>query len=79
MWPTQSDKGAPRRIEAFGSGFIIDPSGLIVTNRHVVENAFDVTVILPDGTALPAKLRGAGRTHRHRLAGGRRRPSRSPR
>ncbi len=52
----------PRRIEAFGSGFIIDPSGLIVTNRHVVEDAFDVTVILSDGTALPAKLRGTGRT-----------------
>ena len=57
-----ADKGEPRRVEAFGSGFIIDPSGLIVTNRHVVEGAFDVTVILPDGTALPAKLRGAGRT-----------------
>ena len=57
-----ADKGAPRRVEAFGSGFIIDPSGLIVTNRHVVEGAFDVTVILPDGRALPAKLRGAGRT-----------------
>ena len=57
-----SDRREPRRIEAFGSGFIIDPSGLIVTNRHVVENALDVTVILPDGTALPAKLRGAGRT-----------------
>ena len=57
-----SDKSAPRRVEAFGSGFIIDPSGLIVTNRHVVEGAFDVTVILPDGRALPAKLRGAGRT-----------------
>jgi serine protease Do len=57
-----SDKGEPRRVEAFGSGFIIDPSGLIVTNRHVVEGAFDVTVILPDGLALPAKLRGAGRT-----------------
>jgi len=53
---------APRRIEAFGSGFIIDPSGLVVTNRHVVDNALDITVNLSDGTALPAKLRGAGRT-----------------
>jgi serine protease Do len=57
-----SEKGEPRRTEAFGSGFIIDPAGLIVTNRHVVERALDVTVILSDGTALPAKLRGAGRT-----------------
>jgi serine protease Do len=53
---------APRRIEAFGSGFIIDPSGLIVTNKHVVDNALDVKVILSDGTELPAKLRGAART-----------------
>ncbi len=57
-----SGTGARRRIEAFGSGFVIDPSGLIVTNKHVVENALDVTVTLPDGTVLPAKLRGAGRT-----------------
>ncbi len=54
--------GEPQRTEAFGSGFIIDPSGLIVTNMHVVERAIDVTVILSDGTALPAKVRGAGRT-----------------
>jgi serine protease Do len=57
-----SGTGGPQRMEAFGSGFIIDPSGLIVTNRHVVEDTSDVTVILSDGTALPAKLRGAART-----------------
>lgn len=34
------------------SGFIIDPSGLIVTNRHAVADAADVTVILEDGTQL---------------------------
>lgn len=58
----KSGTSAPRRIEAFGSGFIIDPSGLIVTNKHVIEDALDVTVILSDGTALPAKVRGSGRT-----------------
>ena len=57
-----TEKDEPRRIEAFGSGFIIDPKGLILTNRHVVEGALDVTVILSDGTSLPAKVRGAGRT-----------------
>jgi serine protease Do len=57
-----SPASEPRRTEAFGSGFIIDPSGLIVTNRHVVERALDVTVILSDGTTLPAKLRGTGHT-----------------
>ena len=33
-----------------------------MTNKHVVDNALDVTVILADGTALLAKLRGAART-----------------
>jgi serine protease Do len=34
---------------AFGSGFIIDPSGLIVTNDHVVRGADEVEVLLQDG------------------------------
>ena len=44
-----------------GSGFIIDPSGLIVTNYHVVENAFEISVTLSDGTLLPGKLLHASR------------------
>jgi serine protease Do len=44
-----------------GSGFIIDPSGLIVTNNHVVEGAFEITVTLSDDTVLPAKLLHASR------------------
>ncbi len=44
-----------------GSGFIIDPSGLIVTNYHVVEDAFEVTVTLSDGTRLPGKTLSASR------------------
>jgi len=44
-----------------GSGFVIDPSGLIVTNYHVVENAFEITVTLSDGTLLPGKLVHASR------------------
>src|SRR5262249_34949704 len=34
---------------AFGSGFIVDPSGLIVTNDHVVRGADEVSVQLQDG------------------------------
>jgi len=41
-----------------GSGFIVDPSGYIVTNRHVVINAFSITVTLSDGTRLAAKVIG---------------------
>lgn len=49
------------RIETFAaSGFIVDPSGLIVTNRHAIDGATDITVILQDGTALPAKVLGTG-------------------
>ncbi len=41
-----------------GSGFIIDPSGLIVTNNHVVGHADKIVVALTDGTRLPAKVIG---------------------
>jgi serine protease Do len=57
-----SGASEPQRIEAFGSGFVIDPAGLIVTNRHVIEGALDVTVTLSDGTSMPAKVRGFGRS-----------------
>jgi len=42
-----------------GSGFIIDPSGIIVTNRHVIDHASDIKVALTDGTELPARVIGA--------------------
>ena len=42
-----------------GSGFIIDPSGVIVTNNHVVGHADNITVSLADGTELPAHVLGA--------------------
>jgi serine protease Do len=43
---------------ALGSGFIVDPAGFVVTNNHVIENADEITVVLQDGTNLPAKLIG---------------------
>ena len=42
-----------------GSGFIIDPSGLIVTNNHVVGHADKIVVALTDGTQLPAQVIGS--------------------
>jgi serine protease Do len=48
----------PHRINSLGSGFIIDPSGLIVTNNHVIEGADEITVILNDSTKLKAELVG---------------------
>jgi S1-C subfamily serine protease len=49
-----------RRIERVaGSGVIIEASGLILTNSHVVFGRQVVTVTLDDGTSVPAKLVGA--------------------
>ena len=48
----------PRRVNSLGSGFIIDPSGLVVTNNHVIADADEINVILNDGTKLPAQLVG---------------------
>ena len=48
----------PRRVNSLGSGFVIDPSGLIVTNNHVIEGADEIHVILNDGTKLKADLVG---------------------
>lgn len=44
-----------------GSGFVIDPAGVIVTNYHVVEKAFEITVTFQDGTTLPASVFNASR------------------
>jgi serine protease Do len=43
---------------SLGSGFIIDPSGLIVTNNHVIANAEQITVTLSDNTTLKARVVG---------------------
>src|SRR6188508_920551 len=48
----------PRRVNSLGSGFIIDPSGLVVTNNHVISEADEVSVILNDGTRLKAEIMG---------------------
>ncbi|TPW32908.1 DegQ family serine endoprotease [Pararhizobium mangrovi] len=46
------------KVDSLGSGFVIDPSGLIVTNNHVIENADDVEVTFTDGTTRRAKVLG---------------------
>ena len=54
---TPTPQGSHREVFA-GSGFIIDPSGLIVTNNHVADGAAQITVTLHDNTILPATLLG---------------------
>jgi serine protease Do len=48
----------PHRVNSLGSGFIIDPSGLVVTNNHVIAEADQISVILNDGSKLKATLIG---------------------
>jgi serine protease Do len=43
---------------ALGSGFIIEPSGYIATNKHVVEGAISVFVFTADGGRYPASIVG---------------------
>ena len=54
----QNRSNGPRRVNSLGSGFIIDPSGIVVTNNHVIADADEVTVILNDGTRLKAEILG---------------------
>jgi serine protease Do len=44
------------RRKSLGSGFVIDPNGVIATNRHVIEGALEITVTLHDGRILGASL-----------------------
>ena len=48
----------PQRTSSLGSGFVIDPSGIIVTNNHVIDEADDIEVNFNDGSKLKAELVG---------------------
>ena len=47
---------SPRTSQSLGSGVIVDPSGLIVTNHHVIENMTDVRVALSDRREFDAEI-----------------------
>ena len=47
-----------RRAQSLGSGFVIDPSGIVITNNHVIGDANDIMVIFTDGRKLKAKVIG---------------------
>jgi serine protease Do len=54
----QGEQAQPQAVEAKGSGFIINSSGIVVTNNHVVKDAKTVSVTLSDGETYPAKIIG---------------------
>lgn len=45
-----------QQVPMMGSGFIIDKSGYVLTNHHVIEGASSVAVTLPDGREFAAKV-----------------------
>ena len=48
----EDSEGVPRKVSSLGSGFVIDPSGLVVTNNHVIEGADEIIINFTDGTKL---------------------------
>ncbi len=56
--PGGSPAAPGHKMQSLGSGFVIDPSGLIVTNNHVIKGADTITVTLQDNTVLKARLLG---------------------
>src|SRR5690348_11697660 len=48
----------PHKTNSLGSGFIIDTSGIVVTNNHVIADADEINVIMNDGTKIKAEIVG---------------------
>ncbi|NOZ42276.1 MAG: DegQ family serine endoprotease [Alphaproteobacteria bacterium] len=53
-----SEKPITQHRRSLGSGFIIDPSGIIITNNHVIDKADSIMVKMHDGREFKAKLIG---------------------
>lgn len=61
--PGGNGEGSKRKAVSLGSGFIIDPSGIIVTNNHVIEEADEISIVFnqdvkTEGKNVPAKVIG---------------------
>jgi serine protease Do len=50
--------GEPHKTNSLGSGFIVDTSGIVVTNNHVIADADEISIIMNDGTKFKAELVG---------------------
>ncbi|HYI91497.1 MAG TPA: trypsin-like peptidase domain-containing protein, partial [Beijerinckiaceae bacterium] len=55
---SQGDTPRQRRSNSLGSGFVIDPSGIVITNNHVIGDANEISVIFSDGSKLKAEIIG---------------------
>lgn len=57
--PQGRPKGQQREAQSLGSGFIISADGYVLTNNHVIADADEIIVRLPDRSELVAELVGA--------------------
>ncbi len=53
-----SGENDARRVQSLGSGFVIDASGIIITNNHVIEDADEIVANFNDGSKLTAEIIG---------------------
>ena len=60
MIGTQSATAPGEKLQ-LGSGFVIDPSGVIVTNTHVIDGGYEIIATFSDGDQLPAHVIAADR------------------
>ena len=59
--PGGSSRGGdpqPHKTTSLGSGFIIDTSGIVVTNNHVIADADEISIIMNDGDKFKAEIVG---------------------
>src|SRR5690606_9987946 len=52
------DPKRQRKVSSLGSGFVVDPSGIVITNNHVIADADEIVVNFSDGSKLKAELLG---------------------
>lgn len=56
---SQQGEGVPQpRGKSLGSGFVVDPNGIVITNNHVIDGATEITVVFTNGQKLKAEIVG---------------------
>jgi len=54
--PASNPGETPTRVKVFASGFVVDPSGIIITNKHVIDGALGLTATFSNGERARARL-----------------------